>query len=355
MNRTMTRTLVFQLAVLLIAGCSVDTGEPVGSASRTVGKTIPLKQRAERPVAPIVDIDEIDRDASSETGNVLKTSVVDPEVSTEHAPDVFDDADHARLGREAWTRGEIERAASELRLAIDRGQADAYDIYLLGLSLWKSGELEAAEQLLTEASWKMQSFVRAPVNLARVRLERGDSAGARAALDEALSIDPEFGPAYNVLGRVLLSVGDADAAAAAFQRAAELSPDDPWPLNNLGYMLLIEQRGEEAVAPLEQAVARNEQLAVAWHNLALAREQAGDLVSAVMAAQRAAELSDQIASYAATEERIAALVPPELLTSPESAPEAALAVRERGETDADIAMADPPASDTDAIVPAETP
>lgn len=295
--------LPLQIAVLVLAGCSL---EQEGEVARTFPSNITdsdARREAKARVGP-----ERQRDGTvAEHAESTAIEAVDRVVEEPTQAFVDDGLDHARIGREAWRRGEFEEAADELGIAVANGKAEPYDVYLLGLSLWKTGRLELSESALVEAAWNMESFPRATVNLARVRIERGNLDGARSAIETALEIDPEFPPAHNVLGRILLARGDLDGAAEAFERAASLDPDDAWPLNNLGYGLLVGGRAGEAVAPLEQAVARDSGLAVAWHNLALARERLGELPGAVVAARRAAELRGEQSAYGQTAERLVAL------------------------------------------------
>jgi Flp pilus assembly protein TadD len=301
--RRINALLPLQIAVLVMAGCSLEQEEKLSRALPSNSSESGERGEAKARLGP-----ERQRDGTlAERAEPTALDAVDRLVE-EPLPAVIDDGiHHARVGREAWQMGEYEEAAEKLGIAAASGKVEPYDVYLLGLSLWKTGRLEQSESALAEAAWKMESFPRATVNLARVRIERGDLDGARSAIETALEIDPEFPPAHNVLGRILLARGDLDGAAEAFERAASLDPDDAWPLNNLGYGLLVGGRADEAVAPLEQAVARDGGLAVAWHNLALARELLGDLPGALVAARRASGLRGERSAYGQTAERLAAL------------------------------------------------
>ena len=293
------RSLPIQILALLVAGCSAGTDggtEPSGYGIDTVAQSAVASPQAAMPV---------------EAASLSSRSIVEaePELDASSASQETN-VDHQAAGRAAWERGDFEEAARHLRVATESGGAAPYDTYLYGLSSWKSGRLDEAEEALVKASAMLASFPRADVNLARVRLEKHDLSGAHRAADEALQLDADFGPAHNVLGRVLLEEGDRDAAAESFRRAAELDEADPWPLNNLGYLLIVSGRADEAIAPLEEAVARDEGLARAWHNLALARERAGDAFGAFSAAQKAANLDGADEQYRATADRLAELAPP---------------------------------------------
>lgn len=295
---------LIQLTALLAAGCTAE-----GPSERVM----PAADSKPEP-APIVEYtvntgpaDE-EADGSIQDLGLLETVTVPVEQAAEEPTVDLSPEEAVEAGRAAWEAREYGEAARALRVAVEGGTGGPYEGYLLGLSLWKSGKPAEAESYLVDASWKMHEFVRAPVNLARVRIELGQLAEAEQAIDTALAIDEEFGPAHNVRGRILLERGAVDEALEAFQRAADLDGDDPWPLNNAGYALILRDEYSKAVEPLERAISRSLSHAVIWNNLALAREGAGDLPGAVEAAARAAELGSG-GTYQATHERLAALAP----------------------------------------------
>ncbi len=317
--------LALQLGLLALAGCGSGPADDGGGISGQDGKVMPRVHvvTAEPPAIETgAAAGDADATGSAEVSGgpmAVAFTPVEPAGGDDGAADIEGDAtqdspaceadvDHRQAGRRAWLAGDRETAARELRCAVEEGSGDAYDTYLLGLALWKTGDLDGAAAALSAAAWQLDDPVRAYVNLARVRIELGDLPGARQAVQEALDRDADDADAWNVLGRVLVATGDRDGAAEAFTRAAELDPENPWPRNNLGYLYLVTGEPARAIAPLEEAVAVDAGLAPAWHNLALARERAGDLPGALLAARRAAELAGD-GRYEATAERIAALVP----------------------------------------------
>ncbi len=314
--------LALQLGLLALAGCgegpATDGGAPgpgndkVMPAVHVVGavSTAPGAPPAEAVNGPEAAAEPMAANLGTapSTDERMQDGTDEARDGTGEVPACAAGVDHRRAGREAWLAGDRETAARELRCAVEDGSGDGYDTYLLGLALWKTGELDGAAAALSAAAWQLDDPVRAYVNLARVRIELGDLPGARQAVREALDRDADDADAWNVLGRVLLGSGDRDGAAEAFARAAELDPENPWPRTNLGYLFLVSGEPERALAPLEEAVAIDAGLAPAWHDLALARERAGDLPGALAAARRAAGLAGD-GRYASTAERIAALLP----------------------------------------------
>ncbi|RMF76075.1 MAG: tetratricopeptide repeat protein [Acidobacteria bacterium] len=304
---TLPRLIAIQLALLGIAACTVE--EPARAPAETAARHVPAPvdapggETVPAATAPLVEQVSV---TASPTVDAERT-VDDATEPTETTPEPLPD-DLVAAGRRAWAEGDRARAAMLLEAAVERGEADDYDRYLLGLAYWKTGRLDQAEAVLVDLAWSMDGFVGAPLNLARVRLDRGDVKGAQDAVERALAIAPDAADVLNVLGRVHLARGDLDAAADAFRRAMEADPANPWPANNLGYVHLIVGEARKASGLFEQAVAADPGLAVAWHNLALAREQAGDLPGARDAARTAAELRGEERDLA-TLARLEALVP----------------------------------------------
>ena len=94
-----------------------------------------------------------------------------------------------------------------------------------------------------------------------------------------------------------------------------MDPSNPWPLNNLGYAYLIAGDAELAAVELSQAVQIDPDFALAWHNLALAREKTGELDAASFAAKRAEDIDSESTTYRNTATRLMALAP---LVTPDS-------------------------------------
>jgi tetratricopeptide (TPR) repeat protein len=82
---------------------------------------------------------------------------------------------------------------------------------------------------------------------------------ARKAFDCVLELDPHDARAENNIGLILESGGKTDEALAAYRNAIawqkENAPSREQPYLNLGSLLITLERSQEAVAPLQQAVA----------------------------------------------------------------------------------------------------
>ena len=113
------------------------------------------------------------------------------------------------------------------------------------------------------------------IALARCEIDRGETKAARDAVDAALELDLDSADAWHLLGRVELGEGALDHAEAAFVKALERDPEHAWASNNLGYARILQERFEEALPPLQGAVASGNDEPVFFNNLGIALERSG--------------------------------------------------------------------------------
>lgn len=93
----------------------------------------------------------------------------------------------------------------------------------------------------------------------------------------------------NQQGIELAQQGDLPAAINQFRAALEVDPDYADALANLGLAFYLQQDFEQAIPPLEKAVAIDVSNCVAHYNLGSARENRGNLVGAIEDYTRAIE------------------------------------------------------------------
>jgi TolB-like protein len=113
--------------------------------------------------------------------------------------------------------------------------------------------------------------------------DRLDVANARALLQKAAMIDAESAQVHSLLSMVStlrVHMGWQDrqniipSALAYARKALSLNPNEPWAHAALGYAS-IWQQPEEAIAPIQYAIAQNPNFAVGHYFLALASAYAG--------------------------------------------------------------------------------
>ena len=90
--------------------------------------------------------------------------------------------------------------------------------------------------------------------VALAKLDRYEEAATQ--FRKVAAEDPRHAPAWHNLGNVLARLGDHDGAVEAFSNAAKLDPENAFILYGLGRALLWQDRFEESIDYLSQAVAR---------------------------------------------------------------------------------------------------
>ena len=120
---------------------------------------------------------------------------------------------------------------------------------------------------------------------------------AEPAFKKTLALDPENLKATENLGLVYDAenkVGDADASFKAAILLANKSPQtDEWPYLDYGGFLLNQNRSQEAITLLEQAVKINANCAACHEKLGRALESAGQTEEAITHLERAVALNEK--------------------------------------------------------------
>ncbi len=124
-------------------------------------------------------------------------------------------------------------------------------------------------------------------------LQRGQKQAAAEKLARALEQDPNSALVQHANALLMDVLGETEAAERHFRRALELNPKDSELRNNYGAFLCRQQRTEEGVEMLQQALA-NPLYATpefAWTNLGLCHLQAGRLKEAEEALRQAVQIN----------------------------------------------------------------
>lgn len=190
-----------------------------------------------------------------------------------------------RLERDAEAQANLTRA-----LVLDAQlpfQPSYYDAPFV--DLYRDAERDAIQERERLAAERNRGAIRA--------LDAGDNATARRLLEAALDAKPNDPVLVGNLALLDLREGNRDAAIAGYQKVLALDrsgagePIDGelriQALTVLGALFLGLEAYEDAVANLEEAVARAPDHRTAWHNLGAARRGLGDTAGAVEALERA--------------------------------------------------------------------
>jgi tetratricopeptide (TPR) repeat protein len=219
-------------------------------------------------------------------------------------------------GVAAYQSGDFAASATHLRVAVEERKDDPYAHYLFGLALWKSGQLDEAEGALVRSTTLNDQSIKTWINLARVRLDRREFDGALEAADGATALDGTSSDALHQCGRALDGLNRGDEAVATLEQARSLSPDNGYIANTLGYLLLRRGRPEEAVAHLEAARDRLPQIAYVRNNLGVAYERTGDVHRAAEEFRAALQAGDSDGKASASLARIEPLLRERIAAQP---------------------------------------
>lgn len=219
-------------------------------------------------------------------------------------------------GVQSYQSGDFATASSRLRVALDGRQEDPYAHYLFGLALWKAGQLDEAEGELVRSTTLNDQSIKTWINLARVRLDRKEFDSALEAADKAGTIDAQSSDALHQRGRALDGLNRGDEAVATLQQARSLSPDNGYIANTLGYLLLRRGQTEEAVPLLEAARDRLPQIAYVRNNLGVAYERTGDVHKAAEEFRAALQAGDSEGKASASLARIEPLLRDRIASQP---------------------------------------
>jgi choline-sulfatase len=201
--------------------------------------------------------------------------------------------------------GDLERAVSLYRRAVELAPEDRDARYNLAMTLEDAGRREEAFAALQRAITLDPSHPETHNTLGIALSQQGRLEEARGQFVQAARLDPHNAVAFNNLGNVLRDLKRFDEAGDAYRHAIELAPDygDPW--NGLGTLAVQRKRPAEAVADFDRALAVAPGLHEAQLNRGIALELSGNR-SGAAAAYRAFIRSTQGAPQYATQREAAA-------------------------------------------------
>jgi tetratricopeptide (TPR) repeat protein len=236
-------------------------------------------------------------------------------------------------GRFLESRGEFDSALPAFRKAIElqpanySAQRALGDLYLNGLkqpelaiSAYKraaelmpeavpprfgmalgqlaAGRKEAALAQLEETARLAPQAAELPHLIGRIQASDKRFVPALAAMDRALAINPDFLPAVSDRADIHSEAGHDALAVADYEHLLKLTPDNATARLKLGMAYHRMGRYDDAQAAYLAALKRNQNLAVAYNNLAMINlHRNGSASQAVGWAKKAVELSPQVPQF----------------------------------------------------------
>jgi len=206
------------------------------------------------------------------------------------------------LGMTAFQQGDCARAKVLVLNSLSLQPEDGDYWSNLGVISEATGEMDQAAvayNKATECSPKKSQFW---FNLGNVLQRLGQLDESESKLRQAVAISPSNWQCWMSLGVTLLSRdghGDEDAEAAlqCFERVVRLDPSNGDGYNSLGVTMIRLGKKLEAEEMINRAVQLKPNLDSAWHNLARIYIEEDDINRALLAYQKAIEISPNYGSF----------------------------------------------------------
>lgn len=152
---------------------------------------------------------------------------------------------------------QADEAIVQLEKLLELRPDDSHAVRLLGHALMRTQQLDRAVPYLEKAV-EQDPQPQAYAELARALMELKRFDAASEQLEKAAAADPRLAPMQLELAERVEMAGDREKALALYQAYASKQADpEPGLLERIGFLLLDLERAEEAIAPLEQAVAKS--------------------------------------------------------------------------------------------------
>jgi arylsulfatase A-like enzyme/Tfp pilus assembly protein PilF len=194
----------------------------------------------------------------------------------------------ARALRDA---GRTMAALAAYRAAARRWPSDAMVLHDLAVAAKAAADESRGNRALIEEAEKAERAAVAldPANavarngLGLLAIDQGRAQDAIREFAGAVERDPNNASYRANLGNARRAAGDAAGAEQAYRAALEVDPQSVDAANGLGVLLVEQRRAADAVPWLERAVAAAPGFVEARLNLAIARQQSGDMKRAAEA------------------------------------------------------------------------
>jgi tetratricopeptide (TPR) repeat protein len=157
------------------------------------------------------------------------------------------------LGISLVRMGRAADAISHLRAAVDQKPDQLRPVFYLGNALLQAGQFADAEQAYTKALALDAKSAAAEVGLGRSVARQGRLKDAETHYVKAAALDPSQKDALLDLAARYESAKQPEAAVELYRNF----PDNPGAQERMGALLVASGKPEEAVAPLEYAVAKS--------------------------------------------------------------------------------------------------
>ncbi len=207
-----------------------------------------------------------------------------------------DSADgHFLRGLILFKQGKPRESLSEYTEGAKHHDPGATDLKIVALNYVLLGDYSSADHWLTRSLQSNPKDSQGWYYLGRTKYNENRFEEARSAFEQCLKLDPKNVKAEDNLGLSYQALGQTAEALAAFRNAivwqAQLLKKNSEPFVNLGILFLEQNRVEEAVAYLSQAVEISPEESRAHEQLGKAYSRQNDLEKAQSELEKAVSFS----------------------------------------------------------------
>jgi len=181
---------------------------------------------------------------------------------------------------------DFQRSRDVLRAAPEFRTDNAETHYRLGRTLHHRGDMNGAAEEYRLAVQRDPRFGDAYRDLGALLLDRHDYPGAVVALTQAVQLGRQEGETYYWLGRGLMGKRDWTAAAAALEAATRVKPDDAEAYADLGLVRMVQGDVVGATEALRVSIELKPDYAEAHALLETLTAHQSDRAQVIRAAQK---------------------------------------------------------------------
>lgn len=206
---------------------------------------------------------------------------------------------HFFLGLILFRKGNPQESLSEYTTGAKFHDPSAFDLKIVALDYVLLADYANADRWLTRSVEMDPQDAKSWYYLGRTKYNENRFDEAIKAFEQCLKLDPGNVKAEDNLGLSYQGLGKIDEALKAYKNAiswqANRLEKTPWPLINIGALLLEQNRPEDAVGYLSQAVEISPQEPKAHEQLGKAYTHLNQLPRAQVELEKAVELNSNSA------------------------------------------------------------
>jgi tetratricopeptide (TPR) repeat protein len=187
--------------------------------------------------------------------------------------------------------GDEPGAEQAYRKALDLNPNDLDTLGNLGLILYRKGKYDEAVTLFDKLAGLNPSSISAKINLGAASAQAGDMKKAIEAWKSVIRAEPSRVEVRLDLANALFAEGDVEGARYHYNQVLLMSANNAEALNGMGLCHLKANKLPQAEAAFRSSIEADPKLILAYSNLSITLEKAGQRGEAIKVLERAAKIA----------------------------------------------------------------